>query len=186
MRRIDYLIPVKILLAYFCLTVSYASALDLDEKSTDKVLAPNFSLLDANGKSVALSDKLGEVVLVNFWASWCGPCRKEMPILNEIQKKFADKGVTVIGVNVDQRREKADKYLSEIHVEFPILFDTHGDVSELYSVMAMPSTAILDRQGNIRLIHAGYKSGDEKIYDKIIETLAQEMPVPKKLVPDAE
>jgi len=142
--------------------------------SEKKVKAPDFTLKSQSGENVRLSDFRGQVVLLNFWASWCGPCRQEMPILNAINKKYEALGFTVLGINVDLKSEKAVNYLKDTPVNFPVLYDPTSKVSELYSVSAMPSTAIIDRDGNVRFIHAGYKSGDEDKYRKKIKALMRE------------
>jgi peroxiredoxin len=140
----------------------------------NKVLAPDFTLKSQSGENVRLSDFRGQVVLLNFWASWCGPCRQEMPILDAINKKYQALGFTVLGINVDLKSEKAINYLKDTPVNFPVLYDPESKVSELYSVSAMPSTAIIDRDGHVRFIHAGYKSGDEETYRKKIKALMRE------------
>ena len=121
--------------------------------------APDFTLKSASGKNLRLSEYRGQVVLVNFWASWCAPCRKEMPALNALQTQFESLGFTVLGVNVDQIRSDADKMLQEIPVNFPVLFDTDNQVTELYKVVAMPTTLIVDKNGDVRYLHRSYKPG---------------------------
>lgn len=142
--------------------------------ASKKVEAPDFTLKSRSGENVRLSDFRGQVVLLNFWASWCGPCRQEMPILDAIHKKYEALGFTVLGVNVDLKSEKAINYLKDTPVDFPVLYDPKSKVSELYSVSAMPSTAIIDRDGKVRYIHPGYKTGDEKKYKSKIKELMRE------------
>ncbi|WP_196137437.1 TlpA disulfide reductase family protein [Aliikangiella sp. G2MR2-5] len=139
-----------------------------------KIPAPDFTLKSRSGENVRLSEMRGSVVLLNFWASWCGPCRQEMPILNDIHKKYEALGFTVLGINVDRKSEKAKEYLKGTPVDFPVLYDPESKVSELYSVSAMPSTAFIDRDGNVRFVHAGYKPGDEDKYKKMIKELMRE------------
>jgi len=138
------------------------------------VAAPDFTLKSRSGENIRLSDFKGQVVLLNFWASWCGPCRQEMPILNSIHKKYAALGFTVLGVNVDRKSEKATEYLKDTPVDFPVLYDPDSKVSEQYNVSAMPSTAFVDRDGNVRFVHAGYKAGDEAEYQKMIKELMRD------------
>lgn len=142
--------------------------------AADKQKAPNFTLKSNQGKNVRLSDMAGEIVLLNFWASWCGPCRQEMPILNEINKKYSALGFKVLGVNVDLKPEKAQAYLKSTPVDFPVLFDPQGQASELFDVSAMPTTVLIDKDGNMRYLHKGYKPGDEKTYHKKIKQLLRE------------
>lgn len=151
-----------------------ALVLCVQANAETKVEAPDFTLKSRSGENVRLSDFRGQIVLLNFWASWCVPCRQEMPILNDIQKKYEALGFSVLGVNVDLKSEKAIAYLKDTPVNFPVLYDPKGDVSKLYSVSAMPSTAIIDRDGKVRFIHPGYKAGDESKYrDKIKELMRE-------------
>src|SRR5579884_1476569 len=119
--------------------------------------APTFQLNSSLGKPVALSELKGQVVLINFWASWCGPCRQEMPILNQLFKSYQPAGFTLIGVNVEPSATDANRFLKGTPVSFPILYDPHSQVSQLYQVTGMPSTVILDRNGTIRYVHHGYQ-----------------------------
>jgi len=136
--------------------------------------APAFQLNSSLGKPVALSDLKGQVVLVNFWASWCGPCRQEMPILDQLFRSYQPAGFTLIGVNVEPNAADAEKFLKGTPVSFPILFDPTSSVSMLYQVSGMPSTVIIDRNGKIRYVHHGYKPGDEGEYLNQIRALTQE------------
>jgi len=136
--------------------------------------APDFTLKSRSGKNIRLSDLRGQVVMLNFWASWCGPCRQEMPILEQLSKRYGKLGFTMVGVNVEQDSSKAEAYLRDVKVTFPILFDTTSSTSKLYSVNAMPTTIIIDRNGNMRFKHEGYKSGYEKDYKKQIKQLIRE------------
>ncbi len=136
--------------------------------------APDFTLKSRSGQNIRLSDLRGQVVMLNFWASWCGPCRQEMPILEQLHKRYGKLGFTVVGVNVEQDTSKAVAYLRDIKVSFPILYDNTSKVSKLYSVNAMPTTVMIDRNGNMRFKHEGYKPGYEKDYKKQIKQLVRE------------
>jgi thiol-disulfide isomerase/thioredoxin len=136
--------------------------------------AANFTLKSASGENFRLSEYRGQVVLINFWASWCGPCRQEMPHLDSIQQKYQGLGFTVFGVNVEKDRAMADKVLRDIPVSFPILFDAENKVSEVYDVDAMPATVLVDRNGDIRFMHRGYKPGYELEYERQIKALIRE------------
>jgi peroxiredoxin len=136
--------------------------------------AENFTLKSNSGENIRLSEYRGQVVLINFWASWCGPCRQEMPHLEAIHQKYQNLGFTVFGVNVEQNRELADKILRDIPVSFPILFDDANQVSEQYDVDAMPVTVLVDRRGQIRFMHRGYKPGYEREYERQVRTLVKE------------
>ena len=136
--------------------------------------APKFQLASMAGKPVNLDQYKGQVVMINFWASWCGPCREEMPILEKLHAKYKPMGFTMIGVNVEPDSAEAAKWLKATPVTFPILFDTKSEVSKLYSVSSMPSTVIIDRKGNLRWLHRGYKAGDENEYLNQIRALVRE------------
>jgi peroxiredoxin len=136
--------------------------------------APNFSLRAKDGGEVSLADLRGQVVMVNFWATWCGPCRQEMPHLEALYQRYSDLGFTLLGVNVEADSSGADRFLSETPVSFPILFDPKSEVSKMYDVIAMPSTVIVDRGGNMRFIHHGYKPGYEGEYQTQIRALLRE------------
>jgi peroxiredoxin len=136
--------------------------------------APDFDLASRDGGRVALSDLAGQVVMVNFWATWCGPCRQEMPQLEALYERYSDLGFTLLGVNVEEDSSGADAFLAETPVSFPILFDPENKVSELYNVVAMPSTVIIDKSGNLRFIHHGYQPGYENDYQSQIRALIRE------------
>jgi thiol-disulfide isomerase/thioredoxin len=136
--------------------------------------APSFKLDSMAGKPVSLDQFKGQVVMINFWATWCGPCRTEMPILEKLHAKYKPMGFTMIGVNVEPDSSLAAKWLQTTPVSFPILFDTKSEVSKLYSVAGMPSTVIIDRKGNQRWLHRGYKPGDENEYLNQIRALVRE------------
>jgi peroxiredoxin len=136
--------------------------------------APDFTLTDANGQSVTLSDLRGQVVMINFWASWCGPCREEMPLLEQIHQRYEALGFTLLGINVEEDSTNGQAFLQERPVSFPVLYDPKNNLSKLYDVVAMPSTVLIDRQGNIRYLHHGYKPGYENDYQDQIRALARE------------
>ena len=137
-------------------------------------VAPDFTLKSKESGNIRLSEQRGNIVLVNFWASWCGPCRAELPEMEELYQEYQDLGFEILAVNVDDEESKADVLLDDIEVSFPVLYDTSGEVSQLYDVNAMPTTVIIDRDGNQRLLHLGYRAGDEKKYEKALKILMRE------------
>ena len=136
--------------------------------------APAFTLASRAGQDVSLAQYKGNVVMINFWASWCGPCRQEMPLLETIYKKYNKMGFTMLGVNVEPDSNAANDWLKATPVSFPILYDRDSKVSKLYDVAGMPSTVIIDRNGKVRVLHRGYKPGDENEYLDSIRTLIRE------------
>jgi peroxiredoxin len=137
-------------------------------------VAPTFTLPSRAGDNVSLEQLRGKVVMLNFWASWCGPCRTEMPLLEQMHKRYSSLGFTLVGVNVEANTADAERWLQETPVSFPVLFDRESKVSKLYDVNAMPSTVFIDRKGNIRYLHRGYKPGDEGEYLNQIRALLKE------------
>ena len=136
--------------------------------------APSFTLVARSGQDVSLAQYKGQVVMINFWASWCGPCRQEMPLLESIYKKYNRMGFTLLGVNVEPDSKAANDWLKETPVSFPILYDKDSKVSKLYDVGGMPCTVIIDRSGKLRVLHRGYKPGDENEYLDSIRSLIRE------------
>src|ERR1700691_96367 len=126
--------------------------------------AAAFQLPAAAGDPVSLAELKGQVVLINFWASWCGPCRQEMPILDQMYRKYKAAGFTLLGINVEPKSVDAISFLKATPVSFPILFDTQSKVSNLYEVSGMPSTVIVDLFRNVRSVHHGYKLVFERQY----------------------
>jgi len=137
-------------------------------------VAPNFSLPSRSGDTVSLDQLKGQVVMINFWASWCGPCRQEMPLLDQMYKRYSPLGFTLLGINVEANTQDAEKMLASVPVSFPVLFDKENKVSKLYNVNAMPSTVFIDRKGTVRYLHRGYKPGDESEYLNQIRALLKE------------
>ena len=136
--------------------------------------APQFTLGARGGQNVSLAQYKGQVVMLNFWASWCGPCRQEMPLLESIYKKYNKLGFTLIGVNVEPDSNAANAWLQQTPVSFPILYDKESKVSKMYDVAGMPTTVFIDRKGNVRLLHQGFRPGDENEYLNEIRTLVRE------------
>jgi len=136
--------------------------------------APDFALPSRDGGEVRLSELRGQVVMINFWATWCGPCRQEMPLLQQISARYEPLGFTLLGVNVEPDSAPAKAWLEKVPVTFPILFDRENTVSASFGVEAMPSTVLVDREGRVRHVHRGYKAGDESMYADLIRGLVKE------------
>src|SRR3984957_13968658 len=142
--------------------------------ATGDQLAPTFTLPSRGGATIDLAQYKGQVVMINFWASWCVPCRQEMPLLESIYKKYKPLGFTLIGVNVEPDQKEAENFLKQTPVSFPVLFDAKSKVSGLYNVEGMPTTVFIDRKGNVRMLHESYKPGDENLYLDQIRSLIRE------------
>jgi len=137
-------------------------------------LAPDFTLRSADGPNLRLLEQRGHVVLVNFWATWCGPCRQEMPHLNRLYEKYRASGFVLLGVNVDEDTRNAVAVASKLGLKFPVLLDTDKKVSQLYDLSAMPATVLIDKDGRVRFLHRGYQNGYEDTYDKQIREMLKE------------
>ena len=136
--------------------------------------APDFTLPARDGGNVRLSDLRGQVVMINFWATWCGPCRQEMPLFAQLQSKYEPLGFTLLAVNVEPDSAAAVTWLKGMPFTFPILFDTDSAVAGRFGVEGMPSTVFVDRKGQVRYVHRGYKPGDEAKYADMIRSLVKE------------
>ncbi len=136
--------------------------------------APDFTLAARDGGKVHLADLRGQVVMINFWATWCGPCRQEMPLLAQLHDRYEPLGFTMLGVNVEPDSAAAVAWLRNVPVTFPILFDTTSEVAGRFGVEGMPSSVLVDRQGQVRYVHRGYKAGDEAKYADMIRSLVKE------------
>jgi cytochrome c biogenesis protein CcmG, thiol:disulfide interchange protein DsbE len=122
--------------------------------------APEIHLRDMTGKEVKLSALKGKVVIVDFWASWCGPCRESMPVLERLSKVYKDKGLVVLGVNIDNDAKSASAFLKEVRVSFPVVNDSAKTVAKAYAPPTMPSSYVVDQQGRVHAVHAGFKASD--------------------------
>ena len=136
--------------------------------------APDFALKSATGENLRLSEYRGDVVMINFWATWCGPCRQEMPLLDDLYNRYQRVGFNLLGVNIDDDSGRAMQMYEELGVSFPVLFDEKKEVSKLYQVEAMPVTILVDRHGTVRHVHLGYKPGYEEKYLTEIRALLRE------------
>jgi len=156
------------------LVFSVFAASSLASSGMEGQPAPDFSLKSSTGENLRLSEYRGDVVMINFWATWCGPCRQEMPLLDALYSRYQRVGFNLLGVNIDDDSRRAMQMIEELGVNFPVLFDARKEVSKLYEVDAMPVTVIVDRSGNVRYIHHGYKPGYEDKYLDQVRSLLRE------------
>jgi peroxiredoxin len=137
--------------------------------------APGFTLQSRDGGPMSLASQKGNVVMINFWATWCVPCRQEMPHLQALYERYQSLGFELLAVNVEKdNAEGARKWLEETPVTFPVLFDPNNDVTKLYKVQTMPTTVLIARDGTMRFIHHGYKPGYENEYQTQVRALLRE------------
>jgi len=156
------------------LLVSVVAATSLASSGLEGQVAPDFALKSSSGENMRLSEFRGDVVMINFWATWCGPCRQEMPLLDELYTRYERVGFNLLGVNIDDDSRRAMQMIEELGVNFPVLFDARKEVSKLYEVEAMPVTVLVDREGNVRYVHHGYKAGYEEKYLDQVRSLLRE------------
>ena len=139
-------------------------------------MAPDFKL-DGQQKSIELSKYRGQIVYVDFWASWCQPCRKSFAWMNKMQNLYGNEGFKVIAINLDESRAKANKFLQQIPANFDVAFDPQGNTAEAYHVKAMPSSYLIDKNG--KLVHAnlGFRGNDEDTLEVKIRNLIRQSTV---------
>jgi len=139
--------------------------------------APDFTLRNLDNQEVSLSELRGQVVLINFWATWCGPCQVEMPHLQRMHEELSEQGLTILAVSVDEARtsSRVKPHIKSKGFTFPVLLDTATEVVSQYNPQkTLPYSVLVDRQGNVSWRHSGYSPGDEaKLAMKIKELLAQ-------------
>jgi thiol-disulfide isomerase/thioredoxin len=133
--------------------------------------APEISLKDLSGKPVKLSDLKGKVVLVDFWASWCAPCRESFPVLDKLNKAYKEKGFVVLGINIDNDPAAAQKFLKDLPVSFTVANDQGKAVAKAYAPPTMPSSYLIDKQGKVHVVHAGFKASDAQKLEAEIKQL---------------
>jgi len=121
--------------------------------------APAFALSDLAGRQVSLSDFKGKVVLLDFWATWCGPCRAAMPVLVAVAREYADKGVRYVAVNLREKPEVIRRYLKGAQLEIAVPLDQYGSVARKYGVRGIPTMVIVDKDGVVQKVHVGSSPG---------------------------
>jgi thiol-disulfide isomerase/thioredoxin len=129
---------------------------------------PPLELHTATGSAVRLADLKGRVVLIDFWASWCGPCEKSFPALDALYRELKPRGFEVVAINLDEHRKDADRFLDKHTHEMPVVFDPRGESPKAFDVQGMPTSVLVDRTGTIRFVHMGYT-------DKTIATMREEI-----------
>ena len=124
--------------------------------------------------SLDLAAYHGKVVLVDFWASWCAPCRQSFPWMQTLKMTYAGQGLSVLGVNLDQDRRDAEKFLAQFHPNFDIRFDPQGELAERFKVHGLPTSLLIDRHGVLRYSHIGFQPADRATYEAQLRELLAE------------
>jgi peroxiredoxin len=138
----------------------------LNVSAEEGSLAPDFLLARLDGGEVRLSDLRGKPVVVNFWATWCAPCRKEMPQFVDAYARFRDQGLVVVAVNMQEGKSIARGFAEDYGMEFPIAIDVDGEVGDEYRLLGLPATIFIDREGVVRRVYTGpfeAKEGDREV-----------------------
>ena len=127
-----------------------------------------------NASALDLAPYRGKVVYLDFWASWCAPCRQSFPWMSDLQRQYASRDFVVLAINVDQNRNSADRFLGDVPSNFKILYDPQGDIATAYKVSGMPSAVLIDRGGHVRFQHVGFSQKKKDQYEEQVHTLLSE------------
>jgi cytochrome c biogenesis protein CcmG/thiol:disulfide interchange protein DsbE len=130
--------------------------------------APAFEA-PGNSGSVRLADMKGKVVYVDFWASWCAPCKQSFPFMNDMQAKYGPRGFQIVGVTVDRKREDAEKFLASTPAKFTVAYDTSGKVAGTYKPKGMPTSFLIGADGVVRMVHVGFRDSDKADLEREIQ-----------------
>ena len=141
--------------------------------------APEFSLPGQN-KTIDLSQYKGKVVYLDFWASWCGPCKQSFPWMNKLQEQYKRDGFEIVAVNLDTSRKEAEAFLAKIPANFDVAFDKTGKTAKQYQLKAMPSSFLIDRKGKLVHKSLGYRNEEKKIIEAKIQELTSHNVVAKR------
>ncbi len=136
--------------------------------------APDFTLQGIDGKTYTLSELKGKVVLLDFWAVWCPPCRRSIPFFQSLYERYRDSGLVVVGVSVDKDRSRLVGFVRNMGVTYPILWDRDGIVADLYNAYSLPTTLIIDAQGNVVLKRVGFSDSHATLYEETVKRLLKE------------
>ena len=154
------------------LTLAMATQVYADTKA-----APTCALYTMDNKqSINLQDYQGKVVYLDFWASWCGPCLESFPFMNKLHSDLNAQGLEVVAVNLDEDKADGQAFLAKHQAKFTVIADADQQCAKQFALKAMPSTYLIDRKGNIRATHLGFRPGEAEEFRKTLESLLQEAP----------
>lgn len=131
-------------------------------------------VFNTQNQVTSLSEFKGKVVYVDFWASWCGPCRKSFPWMNAMQQKYRDQGLAVIAINLDTDQTLADEFLKQVPAQFTVRFNPEGDVARSFDLLGMPSSFMFNRQGQLVQSHVGFYQDNAAEYEQELISLLKE------------
>lgn len=152
-----------ILISFAPLSLSFAQQMSAPDFVISNDQLPN--------KLTALT---GQVVYIDFWASWCKPCRKSFPWMNKMQQKYAGQGLQIIAINLDTEEALAKAFLEKVPAQIPIVYDPEGKIASDYQLLGMPSSYLIDKKGNIRFSHKGFFTRSEPLYEQELVLLLNE------------
>jgi thiol-disulfide isomerase/thioredoxin len=152
-----------ILISFTPLSLSFAQ----------EIAAPDFAISNAQLPN-KLSDLAGQVVYLDFWASWCKPCRQSFPWMNQMQQKYAAQGLQIIAINLDTESALAKDFLDKVPAQIPIIYDPEGNIASSYQLLGMPSSYLIDKKSNIRFAHKGFFTRTELLYEQELVLLLSE------------
>ena len=133
--------------------------------------APAFELAMADGRPVSLASLRGNVVYVDFWASWCVPCKRSFPWMNALHDRHRGQGFAIVAINVDKRRPDAERFLRDVPATFPVVFDAAGATPAAFDVKGMPSSYLIDREGRIAAVEEGFHDERATVIEQRIRAL---------------
>jgi peroxiredoxin len=136
--------------------------------------APDFVLKSLTGQNLRLSEYRGQIVMLTFWATWCGDCRGQLEQLGEMRARYRDAGVELLAVSLDQTRKQAETMVAHLNASYPVLHDQSGEVGKLYDVSRMPVMVLIDRGGVVREVFEGFRRGNEPQYLEKVQALLRE------------
>ena len=156
-----------------CLLIAFFSV-GLQAEENEKSIAPNFTLKSHQGKNIKLSELRGQVIMLNFWASWCGSCIQQFPQLNQYYQQNKDRGFTLLAINMDEDIKKAQRFTGKRNIHFPVLFDPENQIIQRYSIDDIPAAVLIDRDGYIRYTLNASQIKQYKITQQVIKGLLNE------------
>jgi thiol-disulfide isomerase/thioredoxin len=155
------------------LLVIFISFTPLSLSFAKEIAAPDFAISNDQLPN-KLSDLKGQVVYLDFWASWCKPCRKSFPWMNQMQNKYAGKGLQIIAINLDTEEALAKAFLDKVPAQIPIVYDPEGKIASDYQLLGMPSSYLIDKKGKIRFAHKGFFTRTQPLYEQELNLLLNE------------
>lgn len=165
--------PLPVATSVIALLLTSATSIAADTPGRGRAAA-DFALKTSTGENLRLSEFLGQVVLLNFWATWAGSSRQEMPVLEKLHATYSSAGLVLLGINVDEDSQRAAQFARTVKVSYPVLFDTQKSVAPAYGLKAVPTTVLIDRAGIVRYVHAEYTVGSEQQYIQELRSLLDE------------